>query len=247
MSRRILSAIYTLILALAAGYALYLYFTAPPAKNFLNPSTARILFFHAPEAMLCSLFFLWAAIMATAFLVTRSPKFDRSSLAAAEVGFILCLLATITGAIFAYEQWGIAWDWDPRQTSIFILLLIYAAYFALRGAFSSKEKSAAAAAAYAIFAFITVPFLVWVLPRLPQIATKHGGANQAVVGGGLDATYRGIFWYCALVIALISIWAYKLRVRQAAVSAALEDSYGADSDTAASARVVEPVRLRGDG
>lgn len=238
--------IYRIFLIIAALGVTIAYALAPAAKNFAQPDTARILFFHAPEAMLCTLFFLWGAIQGGRYLKAKTQILDVSSLAAIEVGFILCSLATLTGMVFAYEQWGVAWNWDPRQLAIFIQLLIYAAYFALRGGFSSKERAASYAAAYSIFSFITVPFLIWILPRLPQIAAKsqHGGANQAVVGGGLDPTYRAIFYSCAVVILLVSVWAYKIRVRQALASSEMEDLDEARADNSALGSVVRPVRLR---
>jgi heme exporter protein C len=72
----------------------------------------------------------------------------------------------VTGSIFAKIMWGSYWNWDPRETSITFLLLIYAAYFALRGAVADPERRASLAAVYAILAFVTVPFLVFVVPRV---------------------------------------------------------------------------------
>jgi heme exporter protein C len=248
--------IYRLFLFTAAIGATIAYALAPPAKNFLSPESARILFFHAPEAMLCTLFFFWGAVMAGRYLWSgrrgaANPSFDFRSNAAIEVGFILCLLATVTGSIFAYQQWGVAWDWDPRQLSIFVQLLIYGAYFALRGGFTSRERTAAYSGAYAIFAFLTVPFLIWILPRLPQIATKHGLANGAVVQGGLDPTYRIIFYSCSLVFLLVAAWCYKLRVRLSEEVARKEEALYASSvhaepgsGDASGAGMVRPVRIR---
>jgi heme exporter protein C len=222
------------------------YFWAPPAKGFLHPESAKILFFHAPEAMLCSLFFLWGAMMAIGYLRTRDLSYDRRSFAAIEVGLLLASLATLTGMVFAEQQWGVIWDWDVRQTSIFIQILIYAAYFALRMGFTDREMSAGVSAGYAIFAFLTVPILIWILPRVALWPSKHAGANQAVVGGGLDMTYRLIFYLCVISIGLTAVWCYKLRVRETTEKDQQEvddvlasgDPYSTDSG------VVRPVRLR---
>ena len=58
------------------------------------------------------------------------------------------------------------WNWDPRQTSIFILLIIYGAYFLLRSAVEDEERRARMASVYSILAFISVPFLVFIIPRI---------------------------------------------------------------------------------
>ncbi|MEO7453857.1 MAG: cytochrome c biogenesis protein CcsA [Fimbriimonadales bacterium] len=230
-----------ILIVLAAIVATVLYAITPPAAGFAKPESTRILLFHVPEEMLCGLFFLWGAIMAGRYLLSnRNVAFDHRSLAAIEVGTLLCVLATLTGMVFAYEQWGVAWDWDPRQTTIFVQLLIYAAYFALRTAFNAQERARAAAAAYAVFAFLTVPILIWVLPRL--LPGKHSGANQAVVGGGLDNTYRIYFYSCLLIIAVVSVWCYTLRVRQTDLEAQLDDEL--DTSDSADSGVVRPVRLR---
>ena len=53
--------------------------------------------------------------------------------AAIELGLVFCLLATLSGSIWARVEWGAFWNWDPRQLSITLLLVYYAAYLALRG------------------------------------------------------------------------------------------------------------------
>ena len=61
--------------------------------------------------------------------------------------------------------WGSFWNWDPRQTTIFVLLLIYGAYLTLRAALPEPERRARVAAVYALFSCLTVPFLVFIIPR----------------------------------------------------------------------------------
>lgn len=239
--------IYRIFLILAGIGITALYVWAPGAKGFLQEESAKILFFHVPPAMLCTVFYLWGAVMAIRYLRTKDAKFDVRSVAAIEVGTLLCVLATLTGMVFARVQWGAFWDWDPRQTSILIQLLIYAAYFALRFSFTDSNRARTYSAAYAIFAFPTVPFLIFVLPRIVTF-TLHAGANQAVVGGGLDPTYRSIFYTSLVVIFLCFAWAYKIRVRegeeaiQKEVSDGLEAGRGHSTDIG----VVRPIRLRDD-
>jgi len=110
--------------------------------------------------------FLLSALFSLLYLVKKSIRFDHFAEAANELGIIFCLLATITGSIWAKMSWGSFWNWDPRETSIFILLLIYAAYFALRSAVEQEERRAKLAAVYALLAFVTVPFLVFIVPRV---------------------------------------------------------------------------------
>ncbi len=132
---------------------------------------ARIMFFHVPTAWLSVLAFVSSMVYGIRYLRRRNPDDDTKSAAAAGIGFVFCLLATLTGAIWAKFSWGTYWNWDPRQTSIFVLLLIYGAYFALRSAVEVEEKRAALAAVYAIIAAVTMPFFMFIMPRI--LASLH--------------------------------------------------------------------------
>lgn len=138
---------------------------APAAAGFLGQSS-RIVFFHVPTAWVATLSFLVSFLASIRYLWSRDPRWDVRAQASASLGVVFTILATVTGSIFAKVMWGAYWNWDPRETSIAFLLLIYAAYFALRGAVPDPERKAALAAVYAILAFVTVPFLVFVVPRI---------------------------------------------------------------------------------
>jgi heme exporter protein C len=128
----------------------------------------RIIIMHVPTAWITSVAFAVSAIYSALYLWRRRPESDASALAAAEVGFVFCILATITGAIFAQVVWGVFWNWDPRETSILVLLLIYAAYFALRSAIDDTDRRRRLSAAYNLFAAVTMPFLLFVAPRVAE-------------------------------------------------------------------------------
>jgi heme exporter protein C len=137
---------------------------APAAKGL--GETARILFFHVPTAWLATLAFLISAVNSIQYLRKQDIKFDIWASSAAQIGIIFAALATVTGSIWAKKIWQSYWNWDPRETSIFILLLIYAAYFALRSAIDVEEQKAKLSAVYSIIAFITVPFFIFIIPRV---------------------------------------------------------------------------------
>lgn len=133
----------------------------PVLKEF-----TRILYFHVPTAWITVLAFLIGAVYSVLYLKKRQMKHDNYAEAASQLGFIFCILATVTGSIWAKMSWGSFWNWDPRETSIFILLLVYAAYFALRSAIEQPDRKAALSSVYSLFAFITVPFFVFIVPRV---------------------------------------------------------------------------------
>jgi heme exporter protein C len=158
-------------------------------------NTGRIIIMHVPSAWLSTLAFGIAALWSGLYLWRRRPAADDWALAAVELGFLFSILATVTGSLFAKVVWGSFWNWDPRETSILILLLIYGAYFALRSAIDDTERRQRLAAVYALLAFVTVPLLTFVVPRLgdsslhPNCAFLPGSKCEGVT---LNATGKRV-------------------------------------------------------
>ncbi|MDW7685117.1 MAG: cytochrome c biogenesis protein [Bacillota bacterium] len=136
-----------------------------PATQGLG-ETGRIMVYHVPAAWIAVLAYLMAMVNAVGYLRKGDIRFDRQAQVNAELGTVFCILATVTGAIWSRGAWGWYWNWDPRQTSIAVLLMIYAAYFVLRSAIPDSDRRARLSAVYAILAFLTVPFLVFIIPRV---------------------------------------------------------------------------------
>lgn len=213
-----------LALAVWAGLAY-----VPPAKGFLYPEGARIIVFHVPCAWITFLAYVVAAVYAVRTLRglaasdrTRWEHADAGCNAAMEIGLVFGILTTVSGSIFSRLQWGAFWSWDPRQTSILVILLMFCAYLVLRGAVVEPSRRARLSAAYAIVAIVPAVFLIWVLPRIA--ATLHADANQAVIGGGLDRHYRLAMYAVALPGFLgLFAWLQNVRMRLARVETLVQD------------------------
>ena len=147
------------------------FFYAPLADGFVGQSS-RILFFHVPMAWCAFVAFLTAGIYAVRYLKGRNPAHDRAAEAAVQLGLVFCILATITGAIWARIMWNAYWNWDPRQASIVIVLVFYAAYVVLRDAIEDPEKKARLSSVYAVLGLVVAPFFFFVLPRIVEF-TLH--------------------------------------------------------------------------
>ncbi|MCP4895817.1 MAG: cytochrome c biogenesis protein CcsA [bacterium] len=191
------------------------FFYAQPAEGFMGQSS-RIVFFHVPTAWVCFLAFLVSCVTSVMYLWRRDPIDDVRASVSAGLGLLMAVLATVTGAIFAKIMWGAYWNWDPRQTSITIVLLIYAAYFALRGAIPDPERRATLAAVYAILAFVTVPFLVFIVPRIyfslhPDTIINTRGANE------FDSRYTQVLMASLAAFTGLSAWLYSLGCRIGAI------------------------------
>jgi heme exporter protein C len=194
-------------------WAAFMY--VPPADGFVGESS-RIVFFHVPMAWVAVLAFLVSCITSLMYLRRRDPRDDTRAAVASALGLMFAVLATVTGAVFARIMWNAYWNWDPRQTSIVILLLIYAAYFALRGAIPDPERRAGLAAVYAILAFVTVPFLVFVVPRIywslhPDSIINTRGANE------FDARHTQVLMASLAGFTCLFVWLYTIGCRIEAV------------------------------
>ncbi|MGA7721962.1 MAG: cytochrome c biogenesis protein CcsA [Ignavibacteriaceae bacterium] len=177
---------------------------------------AKIIFFHVPTAWLSVIAFLMNTIYSIQYLRKKNLDDDAKSYAAAQLGIIFCILATVTGAVWARFAWGSFWSWDPRQTSIFALLLIYGAWFALRSSIESEEKRATLSAVYAIIAFLTVPFFVFIMPRI--MSGLHPGSaddtnSGPVIDFKMNANMQLIFFLSLTGFTILYFWMWNLGYR----------------------------------
>jgi heme exporter protein C len=190
-----------------------------PAKGFIGESS-RIVFFHVPCAWTATLAFIVAAIASIVHLARRDAASDEAAAAAVRLGFLFSILATVTGSIFAAVMWGSYWNWDPRETSIVLLLFLYAAYLFLRGAIADPERRGVFCAAYALFSGFVMPFLIFVVPRVtaslhPQTVINREGKVL------MDMPTRTVFFTALAGFTALFFWMWDLdrrleRMRRAA-------------------------------
>jgi heme exporter protein C len=200
-----------LLLFIGMSVMIVFSFITPAPQQQIGDSS-RIFYYHIPQAWLCVVAFAVAMIYSIAYLRTKNIRHDDNAVAAAGLGLTFCILATLSGSLFAKVTWGSFWNWDPRETSIFILLLIYGAYFALRGAIEVEQR-ASLAAVYAIFAFVTVPFLIFVVPRV--VPSLHPA--DSVVDKNMKFTMgpevRMVFFSSLALFSILFVWMLNLACR----------------------------------
>ncbi len=177
-----------------------------------------------PCAMLAVIGYVVSTVYAIAFLVRRDLVLDAKSAVSATLGFWFTLLATVTGMVFAKLQWGAAWNWDPRETSILMLLIVYSGYFALRGAIPGRDARGRVSAVYNAMACIVMPYLVFVLPRIV------GGLHPT--RAHLSVEYRIAMLASAVGLVCIYVLIFRTSVRKAErqIIAARTDRSQADPD-----------------
>ena len=194
-----------------------------PAEGFLGESS-RIVFFHVPCAWTSTLAFLVAAVYSVAYLRSRDPWHDEIAAAAVRLGLLFGVLTLVTGSLFAKIMWGSWWNWDPRESSYLLLVFLYGAYLFLRASIEDPERRARIAAAYALFAAVLMPFLVFVAPRVtaslhPQTVINPQG--KILMDGPTKAVFFGaLFGFSGLFLWLLSLEARLERVARTRRNAA---------------------------
>jgi heme exporter protein C len=209
------------ILGLAMAWCTWAaFYYLPPAQGFQNQELARMLAFHLPNAMVA----VWAAIAGAVFawryLKGRDPMDDIKSHTAAILAMIFCVLTTVTGMVFAQIQWGAPWNWDPKQTGMFLLLLLYAADFVLRGSISDPEKRGTISAVYLVFTAAMTPMLGYVIPKYLQ--SLH---PKDVMIGGLDPHYKLVTYSLSACFIGLYTWLHALGVRTARLQRLVAEEY----------------------
>ncbi len=174
---------------------------------------ARIIYLHVPMSWIAVLSFLLSMIYSVQYLRKKDLYQDVKAQSAAEVGFLFTILATVTGSLWAKFNWGSFWNWDPRETSIFILLLIYGAYFSLRSAIENHDQKAKLSSVYAIIAFVTVPFFIFIMPRI--VDSLHPADtivdNQGKIN--MNPVMLSIFLFSLFSFTLLFFWILNVRMR----------------------------------
>jgi heme exporter protein C len=178
--------------------------------------TIRNMFFHVPMWFGMMILLLVSLIYAIKYLKNPSIKNDAYSTAFAATGILYGVLGLITGAIWANYQWGMPWSGDPKQNGAAIAMLIYMAYFVLRGSMNDEDKKARISAVYNIFAFFMLFPTLWILPRLTESLHPGGEGsegNPGLNGKDMDANMRTVFYPAVIGWTLLGVWISTLRYR----------------------------------
>ncbi len=196
-------------------------FRIPPSLNFQQPNLARILVWHLPCPMIASILLMVSAWFCLRFVVSRDRAWDERANASTELALLFCLLTMATGMLFSRVQWGAWWQWDPRQTSFLLVLLIYGAFFVLRGAFPDPERRAMSSAIYLLAALLPALFLIFIFPHL--VDSMH--PSNSIIGGQIKGEYAASLITMHVLMSILTVWLYRLRTRVGLLELAHEKSY----------------------
>lgn len=185
----------------------------PPMNSVSNPEIYRIFYFHVPIALVTFIAYGISMYQGILYLKTRRLTHDMKSSSAAALGTLYCILATISGSIFAKMTWGSFWNWDPRETSIVVLLLIYLAYFSLRSAIPDRVRRANLSSVYSVLGFLAAIFAIFIWPRItPGLHPGSAGDSPGAVISMSGTTWM-VFGPSLLAFFGLYYWIYDITVR----------------------------------
>jgi heme exporter protein C len=193
-----------------------------PRLNILN-ETVRALYFHVPMWFGMTFLFTMSVYYAVRYLRNPSPELDHKVLEYANVGTVFGILGIFTGMLWANYTWGSPWHGDPKQNGAAIALLVYLAYFVLRGSLDNQEQRARLSAVYNIFAFAAMVPLIFVIPRMTSSMHPGSGGNPGFNAYELDYRMRMVFYPAVAGWILIGLWITSLRIRLKTVEETIID------------------------
>lgn len=172
----------------------------------------RIIYFHVPFAITSFIGFYIAMFSGIGFLIKKNLRFDSVAAAITEVSFSFGMVTLITGMIWGRIIWGIWWTWDPRLTSYFICLLLYAGYLMLRRAVDDPTQRATLCAVLSIFAALDI-VIVW--KSIEWWRTQHPGPVLSIRnGGGMAPGMEAPLYWNLLALVLMGMALVLVRMRQ---------------------------------
>ncbi len=188
-------------------------FLMPVPKIPILNESIRNQYFHVSMWFSMMIVLIISVVYAIRYLANGNKYNDILSLETANAGVILGILGLVTGSIWAKFTWGAFWSGDPKQNGAAIALLIYLAYFVLRGSFTDPQQRARISAIYNIFAFSTLIPLLYILPRLTDSLHPGSGGNPGFNIYDLDNNMRMVFYPSIIGWTMLILWISSLRVR----------------------------------
>lgn len=185
---------------------------APPDREMGH--VQRIMYAHVPS--------MWMALLAVtlnfgssvAYLIRNSWKADALAEASAEVGVLFGAVGVTLGSIWGRPTWGVWWTWDPRLTSVAIMLVSYAGYLALRRFVEDPERRATWSAVAAIIAAVDIP-IIWFSVKwwrsLHQIQSSPQTVDPQMT---LVLRWNGLAFLALLILFIWSRYRIALQQRQ---------------------------------
>jgi len=173
----------------------------------------RNLYYHVPMWFGMLSLLIASSVYAVKVLMSKDLINDVYSESFARVALLYGTIGIVTGMIWAKNTWGAYWTNDPKLNSAAIGMLMYAAYFVLRGSIEDEEKKARISATYNLFCLPMFIVLIFVLPRLTASLHPGNGGNPGFNSYDLDSRLRMVFYPAVIGWILIGFWIANIQIR----------------------------------
>lgn len=140
-------------------------------------------------------------------------------------GMVFGTIGITTGMLWANYTWGEPWVNDPKLNGSAVSLLIYVAYFVLRGSVSDPIRRLRVAAAYNIFAFVMLILLIGLMPRLTDSLHPGNGGNPGFGGYDLRNDMKMVFYPAVLGWILMGFWVAGIAARSKMAAYKLDEEH----------------------
>ncbi|MEX2588782.1 MAG: cytochrome c biogenesis protein CcsA [Chitinophagales bacterium] len=175
--------------------------------------TIRNLFLHVPMWFAMTLLLLVSFVSSIKFLSTGALRWDLLAKNTAFTALFFGFLGIFTGMVWANFTWGAPWVNDPKLNGAAVGILIYLAYFVLRGSVRNPLIQRKVASVYNIFSFVLFIVFIFVLPRMTDSLHPGSGGNPGFNTYDLDNTMRPVFYTAILGFFLLGLWLSSLLLR----------------------------------
>ena len=127
--------------------------------DYQQGHAAKIMFVHVPAAWLAMFGYALVAVSSFGLLVFHHPLADVSAKAAAPIGAAFTLICLVTGSLWGKPMWGAFWVWDPRLTSVLILLFLYLGLISLRSSIEDQSSAGKSSAVLSLVGIVILPVI----------------------------------------------------------------------------------------
>ena len=128
-------------------------------EDYKQSHSVRIMYVHVPAAWITLGIFSAITLLSILGYIFKIRNFFLISKSLAPSGFVLSIIALVTGSIWGKPTWGTWWVWDARITSMLILVLFYIIYLIVWRIYDNDEKVFKISTIVTILGIINVPII----------------------------------------------------------------------------------------
>lgn len=165
----------------------------------------RIIFVHVASAWMGMWLYGMLVFWALVGIIFNTRLSYMFASAIAPTGALFTFVSLWTGAFWGEPSWGTWWDWDPRMTSMLILLFLYVGYMALQSAIDDPRRSDKASSILAMVGLVMVPVIYWSVncPNPAECASLHQSSSMQQIDPDIMK---------AMLIMVVAFWVYSFGV-----------------------------------